>query len=255
LNGIMDMDQEQKRTAWLDGELPPEEAAAFLASLPEDEREALETEQRLDESILSLIGADAPCPAQAWQRVVNAVRDSEAAATRSRFQWRQAALIAGPIAAVLLVMFAVLVPAGSDATPTFLKIAGATVPELAEHSAVLGEREQVEQFMRQYGFNIRLHEVSLPAHETADGRNLRLLGARAATYRGETVLVLLYSCCNKPAQMVVTARGGEAERAIRTAMDKKAVRMARELCPKYIGAVVGETERAETILALLGASE
>jgi hypothetical protein len=251
----MSMEQEHKRTAWLDGELPPGEADAFLAGLTGEEREALEEEQRLDASIATLLGGNASCPDHAWQRAVDAVHTHEASLTRARFHWRRAAMIAAPLAAVLVVMFALLVPANSDATPTFLKMADATVPELAKQCTVQGERDEIEQFMRRYGFNFSLNEVNLPPHETTDGRTLDLIGARAVTYRGETVVVLMFSCCNKPAQMVVTTRGGEAERAIRTALENQAVRMARDLCPKYMVAVVGDTERAGHILTLLVASD
>ena len=247
----MSMDNEQKRTAWLDGELPPDEAAEFLAGLSEAERAALEQEQRLDAHIAGLLRAPVSCPQQAWERASAAVWDAEAASTRARFQWRRIAMVAGPIAAVFVVMFALLVPANSDTTPTFLKVAGATVPEMALHSTVQGEREQVEQFMRQYGFNLSLDEVDIPEHEIREGRTLRLIGASTATYRGETVLLLMFSCCNKPAQLVVIARGGEAERAIREAMEKKSVNTARELSAQYMGAVVGDTHRGDHLLALL----
>lgn len=251
----MNMDHEQKRTAWLDGELPPDEATAFWAELPEADRTALEQEKQLDERIAGLLATPAVCPERAWARAKAAVWEAEADTTRKRFALGRLALAAAPIAAVFVVVFALLVPANSDATPTFLKVAGATVPELAQQSAVQGEREHVEQFMRQYGFNFSLDEIQLPAHEVEEGRPLKLIGARAATYRGETVIMLLFACCNKPAQMVLIARGGEAEQAIRAAMEKKSIRMTRELCPQYMGAVVGDTDRAGHILALLKASE
>ena len=251
----MNMEQEHKRTAWLDGELSASEAAAFLAELSDAERHELEQEKHLNEGIASLLRADAPCPLSAWKRATAAVYEAEAAQTRTRFQWRKAALIAAPIAAVLLVVLMLAVPSTTDATPTFLKLAGATVPELEHYSSVQPERDQVDQLLRQYGFNLSLDEISVPAHEEAQGRTLRLIGASTATYRGETVVVLLFACCNKPTQVVITARGGEAERAVREAMERKSVLMARELCPQYMGAVVGDTDRAGLLLALLRVSE
>lgn len=240
-----------QRTAWIDGELSPAESASFLAGLSEAERAALEAEKQLDSGIARLLGAEAPCPDAAWKRAAQAVYEAEAAATRARFNWRRSALLAAPLAAAVVIVFALLVPGYSDATPTFLKVAGATVPEMEQHAAVLSDHDQVEQFMRQYGFNVRLNEVAPPPPVAGERKSLRLLGAQAVEYRGETVILLLFACCGKPAQVVVTTRGGEAERAILAAQRRKAVEFTRELCPQYRGVVVGETDQATHMLSLL----
>ncbi len=246
----MKWQEDARWSAWLDDELELEEAKAFEQSLDESGRAALEQERVLDSLIMERVAGSAPCPDELWQRVQQDLWEAGAEAERARFGRARLAAYALPLAAAALLMFALLVPANTRSTPTFLKIAGASEPA-AEASADSSSHERVEQFIRQQGIGLSLAPV--PPEEAQAARPLVLHGAQYIPYEGETVVQLVFTCGGNDAAMVIARRGGAAEQAIMEALREGRILLAAQL-ETYIAAVIGHTDRPECLIGMISSN-
>jgi len=244
----MTWEQEDRRSAWIDGELPTEAVEAFEDSLDPAARERLEREREFDALVMERLEGTERCPDELWERVQGDLWEAGAVAERARFGRGRLMVMALPVAAAVLLLFALLVPPPTSSTPTFLQIAEANQPAVSSLSEVDPERQVVEQFIRQQGIGLSLSPV--PAEEAESSRPLTLRGARRMIYNGEPVVHLLFTCGGHPATMVLAKRGGAAEEAILEALQSGRILMAGRL-DEYIAAIIGKTDRPGCLMGMI----
>ncbi len=203
--------------ARMDGEPVPGEAVEMNRPLSEDHARRLKAERGFETALAENLSGDAPCPDDLWLRVQDQIRQLDQAPvvpfSRKRPLRSRLTLSAGALAAAMLLVFAgyaFLPTAGPEAA--FLHVVEASVAEMAATSAVPPENQQAaETFLADH--DIRLTLGSLESF--ADGHHTtRLIGARGLSFRGDTVVELLFDCCGFPVKVVIVQTGGPAASAL-----------------------------------------
>ena len=244
----MDERKREQWSAWLDGELPAEEAAEFEASLTPAERAGLEQERGFEAALSGKLRADAHCPELVWKRVEKEMKPAVAPTKRRRTaRWAVAAVSA---AAALLVFAAAGLWNVDRAEARFLELDARNVEELQAQSETSNCGDEVASLLRGVGVDIRLMLEEIDGASCRPGHTF-LLGARCLEYRGEPVAELLFCCCEDPVKVVVARSDGQAGRELAAAMRDGQVQAARHIGP-YIAGVVGQ-HPAHDLLGLIEA--
>jgi hypothetical protein len=204
-------------SARMDGEPVPGETEGMKRPLPEDRARRLEAERGFESALAIKLSGDAPCPEDLWRRVQDQIRQHEHAPvvpfSRKRPMRSRLTLGAGALAAAMLLVvagYAFLQTAGPEAA--FLHVAEASVAEMAATSAVPPENQQAaESFLADHDIRLTLG----PLEAFSDGHHTtRLIGARGLSFRGDTVVELLFDCCGFPVKVVIVQTGGPAASAL-----------------------------------------
>lgn len=206
-------DQRDKMwNAYLDGELPASESAAFDQSLTPDERKRLTGELAFERSCAEALSRDAACPDDVWQRTLQALPDGVVEApTPSAFPWYWKPVAA--LAATMLVVISLFAIRVNSAPPEFLGLTELNVPSLQEVDQLDGPTlAELNAFLEDNNLDVALMPFKNEHHA------MRLIGARETGYHNEKLVELFFSCCDKPVKIVLVPQGGEAAEAVGKAL-------------------------------------
>lgn len=237
-------EREKQRMAYLDGQLTAGEAAAFDASLTEEERRCLAAEMRLEEGIAERLRDDIPCPEALW----NSLRSEMAAVPASKRS--RLPLIAGlalAATAALTVGAALLYSTLNPIAPTVALASSAapaqeiaedirTTLEMAGRTLVPAQQQSIEQFLEAH--DIRLAVNCAPKSLSKSGHKARLLGACLGNCPQGSIVEVLIDYDGKPAKLLLAKVGGHGARIIENALAKGEVVQTRHLDDYIAGVVV-----------------
>ena len=215
----MDNQRDKLWNAYLDGELPASEAAAFDQSLSQDERKRLEGEMAFERACADALGKDAACPDDVWQRTLDALPEN-AATDPTPFPWYWKPVAA--LAATMLVVISLFAIRVNMAPPTFLELAELNVNTLeATNQLSQPTFAELNGFLADRNLDVALMPPKAGHHP------IRLLGARESTYQNEKVVEVLFSCCDKPMKVAIVPQGGDAAEAVGKALGDGVVKASR----------------------------
>ena len=145
----------------------------------------------------------------------------------------------GSLVAAACIAF-VLIRVGTSVTPSerIWRVKAETVEELASFSQTTSKQEAVEKFLHDHELMVELRtELGMEAvHEPVD-----LLGAKKENVSGDSLIELLFACCEYPVKVIIVKRDSEVARLIGRAMDSKnEVQATRVINDKYFAAVIGK---------------
>ena len=101
-------------------------------------------------------------------------------------------------------------------------------------SSTPGEREAVQEFMRQRQVQLILSDLS--ASELSS-HPIRLVGASEQGCHGNSVMEIRFECCGKPAKVVLARLGTKASSIVREGTRKGDVQHVRQVGDYLIGVV------------------
>ncbi len=215
----MDDQRDKLWNAYLDGELPASEAAAFDQSLTPAERKRLQGEFTFERVCAEALSRDAACPDDVWQRTLNAL-PAGAGLTPTTFPWYWKPVAA--LAATMLVVISLFAIRVNTAPPEFLELTELNTLTLGNTNQ-LGEPTlaKLNAFLEDRNLDVALTPIAQGHHP------LRLIGAREAVYHNEKIVELLFSCCDKPVKVALVPQGGEAAEAVGKALGDNFVKASR----------------------------
>jgi len=215
------MDDQRDRiwNAYLDGELPASEAAAFDQSLTPEERKRLEGEMAFERACAEALSKDAECPDDVWQRTLESLPNNPAA-TPTAFPWYWKPVAA--LAATMLVVISLFAVRVNMAAPEFLELSELNVSTL-EATTQLSKPSlaDLNAYLEDHNLDVAMMPPKPGIHP------VRLLGARESTYHHEQVVEVLLSCCGKPMKVAIVPQGGRAAEAVGKALGDGVVKESR----------------------------
>lgn len=215
----MDDQRDKLWNAYLDGELPASEAAAFDQSLTPEDRKRLEGEMAFERACADALSKDAACPNEVWQRTLEALPESAAPAPNTLpWYWKPVAALAAAMI-VMISLFAIRV---NMAPPTFLELTELNVNTLGETNQLNQPTlAELNAFLEDRNFDVALMPPKRGHHP------VRFLGARESSFHNERVVELLFSCCGKPMKVALIPQGGDAAEAAGKALGDGLVKESR----------------------------
>lgn len=231
----MDDQRDKMWNAYLDGELPASEAAAFDQSMTPDERKRLEGELAFERSCAEALSRDAKCPEDVWQRTLAALPEGVGAApvpTTFPWYWKPVAALAAMMV-VTISLFAIRV---NSAPAEFLGLAELntrTMQETAQLST--STLSDLNAYLEDHNLDVALMPFEAGHHP------MRLIGARETNFHNEQIVELLFSCCNKPVKVVLVPQGGDAAEAVGKALGDSVVKASRPV-GSQLAVMVGRHE-------------
>ena len=237
--------KEQMWQAYVDGELSATEMAAFEETLSASERRLLSSDVQFDRAFNDRLAEDATCPDDVWARTkalletqvteaetVELPPDNIVRIRPSRL--RDFSMIAA--AAIITLMISWVLPVLSPNTAP-VTLAEQSVDELAAHSEVEPTPEQIQQYMHQHNYRLRLEEVESLRTVQIHG-DVRLLGAARNQERdyGE----LYVACCQYPVKIVIAEINTPEAEILAEAMGRPNDLQAIRIVDNYVVGVVSK---------------
>lgn len=229
----MDDQRDKLWNAYLDGELPASEAAAFDQSLTPDERKRLEGEMAFERGCAEALSKNAACPDDVWQRTLSAL-PAGAAHTPSVFPWYWKPVAA--LAATMVVMISLFAVRVNMASPEFLELTEKNIGTLRDTDQLNGPTlAELNAFLEDRNLDVALMPFESGHHP------IRLIGVRESDYHNESVVELLFSCCDKPVKVALVPQGGDAAEAVGKALGDGVVKASQPV-GSQLAVVVGRHE-------------
>jgi len=229
----MDDQRDKLWNAYLDGEMPASEAAAFDQALTQDERKRLEGELAFERGMAEALSKDAACPDDVWQRILEAL-PAGAAATPTPFPWYWKPVAA--LAATMLVTISLFAIRVNSAPPAFLGLTELNTLTLeATDELDAPTLAKLNAFLEERNLDVALMPFAQGHHP------MRLIGARESAYHDEQVVELLFSCCDKPVKVALVPQGGDAAEAVGKALGDTVVKASRPV-GSQLAVMVGRHE-------------
>ncbi|MBI1319374.1 MAG: hypothetical protein GC168_10580 [Candidatus Hydrogenedens sp.] len=234
-------EREKQWMAYLDGQLTAGEAAAFDASLSEEERRCLVAEMQLEEGIGERLRDDVSCPDALW----DALRKEMNATPRAR-RWPMFTGMAAAAALALIAGGALLYRSAEVAAP--LQEVASAVPtqtiaedirttlEMAGATLVPAQQQTVEEFLEAH--DIRLAVNNEPRSLTMSGHKAKLLGACMGNCPRGSIVELLIDYDGKPAKLLLAKNNCSGARIIEGAQERGEVVQVRHMDDYIAGLVV-----------------
>jgi anti-sigma factor RsiW len=223
---------DRKITAYLDHELPLEEAAALEKTLSNDALEKLQGEMPLESALAKRLNAP-ECPDVLWKKLRRQMNPGNRSVT-FRFP-RRTTWLWLPLAASLAVVAGLYLNLNRQ-TPPFIEQVSTVAALRAET-----KQESPSDALAESGFSLSV--AAIPAEGDHD---IKLLGGYTTTLAGEPVAVIGISCCNEPLRILVTRRGSRAAEALLHGNMHKNMQIVTWR-GKYQLAVVGTHPAAEAL--------
>lgn len=235
---------EQRWSAYIDGEMSASESAAFDEALLPEEREQLHADIQIETELAELLGTRVACSEKAWRDAMGRVnqhrRAHEPAARKlRRYFFRLAPLAALGAAAVLVLVFRAPIP-----DVQFLSLTDEDVSALATPPQVSESVEKARNFLAERAVHVDLDPLNLLDTATTP---YALLKPQDCKYRGELVVELLFRCADDgPAKVVIARRGGPAAGEIGRSLAQGKVRAARTV-GNFLIALIGKSAPKDLI--------
>jgi len=236
-------EREKQRMAYLDGQLTAGEAAAFDASLSEEERRCLAAEMRLEEGIAERLRDDIPCPEALWNDLRNEIA---AVPNRSHSRLPLFGGLALAAAVALTAGAALLYSTMNPISPRVAMASSAPAQEIAEdirttlemagRTLVPAQQQSIEQFLEVH--DIRLAVNCAPKSLSNSGHKAKLLGACLGNCPQGSIVEVLIDYDGKPAKLLLAKAGGHGARIIENAFAKGEVVQTKHLDDYIAGVVV-----------------
>ncbi len=238
----MNTKKEHLWQAYIDGELSATDMVDFEESLSESESRLLASDVLFDRALSEGLAKDAACPDDVWARTKALLEAQPTVPTndtpknpilyrRAWGPWGFATIVA---AAMITLMVSWMMP--STSAPIIL--AEETVDELAAQSQVNANSADIERYMHENNYQLRLVAVET-LHIVQIHSDVHLLGARR-NYNGD-VVELLVACCHQPVTIIIAERNTPLARIIaqEVANSESDVQATRNI-GNYVAAVVSK---------------
>ena len=230
---------EQMWQAYIDGEMSATEMAAFEESLSASERQLLASDVKFERALSDRLAEDATCPCDVWERTKTLLKSQTENSgdivpfTRSRYQY-YGTIVA---AAMITLMVSWLIPAFTGPSAPVI-LAEGTVDELAALSELNNpSHEQVQQYMQQNNYKIRLVEINtMRIVQVHSG--VKLLGA--ARSNKNNVIELYFACCGHPVKIILAERDTPEACDIGHALGQDNDLQDVRLVGNYVAGIVGK---------------
>lgn len=241
----MQANKEQLWQAYIDGELPATEMAAFEESLSATERRALANDVQFDRALSQRLAQDAECPDEVWARtkalLESHAEDSNGDSPKNVVPLRRPwfpniATIVAAAGITLMVSWFLPFITGRSTAPVIL--AEETVSELAAQSELNDPTlEQIQQYMQQH--NYKMHLVAIETLRVVQvHKNVKLLGVSRSN-NGD-IAELYVACCNQPVKIILAERSTSEARAISRALGQDNDLQDVRLVDNYVAGVVSK---------------
>lgn len=226
---------DERKWAYLDGELSPAEAADLDQALSSEERARFASELRFERTVAAKL-SDAACPDNSWWRAKASLQRRRAGAGRfaAWMGWRAAAVFACfAVVAAAAVFFRPQAPTKTEHLP----LQRDTLGTLKTRAQVTDGLPSARAVVQAAAFNVSLDPLnSLEAAESP----YRLLGARGDDFHGELVVRLFFDCSGAPAEMVLVPRAGQAAAEVGRAVAAGDLESCRQIGNALV-AVIGSS--------------
>lgn len=238
----MNAKKEHMWQAYIDGELSATDMATFEETLSASDRRLLSSDVQFDRALSERLSEDACCPADVWART-KALLESQSADAENdtpdnvvplnRSWIRNFVTIAA--AAMITLMVSWVIAPGSDHKSVIF--ANESVGELAANSAVDASSEQIQQYMQQNNYELRLVALDKLRIVQLHG-NVELIGA-AHSNDGE-LIELYVACCRHPVKIIMAERNTPEAEFIVKSLGKDNDLQATRLVNGYVVGVVSK---------------
>ena len=214
------MGENQKDLLWqayIDGEMTACEAAEFEQSLNPQELDRLTGEMRFESALSDNLTAKMSCPQSAWSRIQKELSDAGMDIPKTIPFYRTPAFYGsiGALAAAVVLMFTVMNKP--------LNSAELTVPVDIPLNLTAGTENELNSFFTDNGINIHVAEPPDAYH------NIELKGMRYASFAGEDIVELYYTCCGKPVDIMLVKKGSKAEEALASDVNKSRIQAIKDV--------------------------
>ncbi len=214
----MSTDEREKRwMAYMDGQMSTSEALEFERSLSSREKDRLNGEVRLESAVCeSLMGREC-CPVALWNSLNEKMKKPAPVMSR-KYYWLSRGV--SVLAATALVVFGATLYTDMGrsqnlAEASIIEIDNTNVLEFAKGSEVPATVEAAQKFLDDN--NIDLQFVSLPVPASGHAHKVEFLGACRSKCKEKGLVELRFSCCGKPAALLVARQGTPAAQKLKSA--------------------------------------
>ncbi len=214
----MSTDEREKRwMAYMDGQMSTSEALEFERSLSSREKDRLNGEVRLESAVCeSLMGREC-CPMALWNSLNEKMKKPAPAMSR-KYYWLSRGV--SVLAATALVVFGATLYSDMGRSQNFaeasiIEIDNTTVVDFAKASEVPATVEAAQKFLDDN--KIDLQFVSLPAPASGHAHKVEFLGACRSKCKEKGLVELRFSCCGKPAALLVARQGTPGAQKLKSA--------------------------------------
>ena len=215
----MSTDEREKRwMAYMDGQMSTSEALEFERSLSSREKDRLNGEVRLESAVCeSLMGREC-CPLALWNSLNEKMKKPAPVVMTRKYYWLSRGV--SVLAATALVVFGAtlytdLAPNQNFAEASIIEIDNTNLVEFAKASEVPATVEAAQKFLDDN--NIDLQFVSLPVPASGHVHKVEFLGACRSKCKEKGLVELRFSCCGKPAALLVARQGTPAAQKLKGA--------------------------------------
>lgn len=203
--------------AYMDGQMSTSEALEFERSLSSRDKERLNGEVRLESAVCeSLMGREC-CPVALWNSLSEKMKTPAPVISR-KYYWMSRGI--SVLAATAVVVFGAtfytdLGQNQNRAEASIIEIDNTNVVEFAKGSEVPATVEAAQKFLDDN--QIDLQFVSLPVPASGHAHKVEFLGACRSKCKEKGLIELRFSCCGKPAALLVARQGTPGARKLKSA--------------------------------------
>lgn len=220
----------------MDGQMSTSEALEFERLLSSREKDRLAGEVKLEAAVCeSLMGREC-CPVALWNTLAEKMR-KPAPARSKKLYWLSRGV--SVLAATALIVFGASLysePGRSfnSAEASIIQLDGTSVEEFAKASVVPPTIQGAQQFLDDNDIDLQL--VKTTNVGSGHSHDIEFLGACMSSCKEKGILELRFSCCGKPAALLVARQGSAGARKLMRSEHCGEIRETREV-GDYITAV------------------
>ena len=205
---MKDKTNELTRQAYSDEQLSVEEVISFEQSLSRTDKIEIEKEKQFENSLVAMLAENTECPDAVWKELKTRIGLQSNSPPQGRLRVdglrREILTIAALLIAMMIATALIVVPIRNHSKNEFPVLFSDDLPTFSQSATLQGDYDRVSRSLLENGFSINFDKP-----HSGGAHKVELLGVRYLTINKENVAQLYFSCCRKPATVLVSRKGSK----------------------------------------------